>query len=280
MEFKWEMLTEYKQFFSYIGLILLLIGIYTSFGRWIKKSEMLIEQKRRSLNRLRVGFFLVLISSFFVAWANEIYSVIISFTAIAAAMAIATKELLLCLAGSFYKAVARPFTVGDRVLVGELRGDVIEIGLFATRILEVGPKDLTHQYTGRAVTIPNSKFLSHDVVNETFSHEFTLHVFTVTIDNDGGWEQERNSLLKSAKKFCDRYVEDARKHYQMIAERRQLDPPWIEPRINIKIPDAKEIQLIVRVTVPVRARGRIEQEILEDYLRGRENKREENRPKA
>ena len=227
---------------------------------------MMIEQKRRSLNRLRVGFFLLLISSFFITWASEIYSVIISLTAIAAALAIATKELLLCLAGSFYKAVTRPFTVGDRVLVGELRGDVIEIGLFATTVLEVGPKDLTHQYTGRSVTIPNSKFLSEEIINETFSHDFTLHVFTVTVPNNENWKVERDLLLECAKISCDRYVDSAKRHYQKISEKRQLDPPWVEPRINIRIPDSEDILLIVRVTVPVRSRGRIEQEILENYL--------------
>lgn len=266
-EINWQGIINYSQLLSYLGVLLVLVGIYLSVGKWIKKAPMPIEQKRRSLNRLRIAFFLLVISSFFITWASEIYSVIISLTAIAAALAIATKELLLCLAGSFYKAVARPFTVGDRILIGELRGDVIEIGLFSTTLLEVGPKDMTHQYTGRSVAIPNSKFLSEQVVNETFSHEFTLHVFTVTVKNNEGWEKERDMLLESAKISCDQYVESAKRHYQRISERRQLDPPFVEPRINIRIPDAKEIQLIVRVTVPVRARGRIEQDILENYLK-------------
>lgn len=261
-----EGILEYKQLLSYAGLTLVLLGIYTFLGRWIKKSEMAVDQKRRSLNRLRIGFFLLLISSFFITWATEIYSVIISLTAIAAALAIATKELLLCLAGSFYKAVTRPFSVGDRIVIGELRGDVIEIGLFATTVMEVGPKDLTHQYTGRSVTIPNARFLSEEIVNETFSHEFTLHVFTVTIRNDENWRQDRNLLLECAQDSCNQYIQDATKHYKRIAQKRQLDLPWIEPRVNVRIHDSEEIQLIARVTVPVRSRGRIEQEILENYL--------------
>lgn len=228
-----------------------------------------IEQKRRALNRGRIAFFLLVVLSFFVTWASEIYSVIISLTAIAAALAIATKELLLCLAGSFYKAVTHPFSVGDRIEIEDIRGDVMEIGLFATTLVEVGPKDMTHQYTGRSVTIPNSKFLAVDVVNETFSHEFTLHVFTVTVKNNESWIKERDLLLACAKDSCDQYVEAARIHYESISRRRHLDTPWIEPRINVRVHDSKELQLIVRVTVPARARGRIEQEILEKYLKGK-----------
>lgn len=267
MDLKWENFLDQNQLISYAGLLLVLLGVYLSLGRWIKRSDMLVDQKRRSLNRLRIAFFLLVISSFFITWASEIYSVIISLTAIAAALAIATKELLLCLAGAFYKAVARPFTVGDRVLIGELRGDVIESGLFATTLLEVGPKELTHQYTGRSATVPNSLFLSQQIVNETFSHNFTLHVFIVTVNNDSGWEKERDLLLECAKISCDQYVQDAKKHYQKISERRQLDPPLVEPRINVRVQSSEEIQLIARVTVPVRARGRIEQEILGNYLK-------------
>lgn len=266
----WSIFLEHKDFLSYLGLLIIIVAVYLIIGSWIKRTQMPTDQKRRALNRSRMLFFLLLTSSFFATWASEIYSLIISLTAIAAAMVIATKELLLCLGGSFYKAIARPFTVGDRIVMGELRGDVIEIGLFATKVLEVGPKDLTHQYTGRTVSVPNSLFLTEQIINETFSHEFTLHVFIVNIKNDALWTQHKELLLKSANQSCNIYVENARKHYKMLAEKRQLDPPYIEPRVNVRIQDSEEMQLIVRVTVPVRARGRIEQEILENYLHMRD----------
>jgi len=256
-----------KHILIYVGLLVILLFIYTIIGGWIKKSKNSFESKRKSLFRLRGIFLLIVIAAFFVIWASEIYSLIISIAAIAAALAIATKEVILCYGGSFYRFFTHPFSVGDRILIGDLRGDVVEIGLLGTQILEVGPKDLTHQYTGRLVTVPNAKFLSTDIFNETYSNDYILHTFIVKIKANKHWEKELTRLLNVAQKHCDQYIEKAKHHFHQISIKRQLEAPFIEPRVNIKLKDTESLQLLVRVTVPVNERGRIEQEIIKDYLR-------------
>mgnify|MGYP001215256827 CR=1 FL=1 len=59
--------------------------------------------------------------------------------AIAVALVIATKELILCVSGALIKGGARSFNIGDRIQVKEFRGDVIDQNLLTTTILEVGP---------------------------------------------------------------------------------------------------------------------------------------------
>lgn len=264
MNFEWIL---QKHILIYIGLVLLLALIYFLIGRWIKRSKNSYESKRKSLFRLRGIFVLLFISAFFITWASEIYSLIISITAIAAALAIATKEVILCYGGSFYRFFTHPFSVGDRVVIDDLRGDVVEIGLLGTQILEVGPKDLTHQYTGRLVTIPNAKFLSSNIFNETYSSEYILHIFSIKIKSNENWELEMNRILECAHNHCDMYIEKAKKHFHKISQKKQLETPFIEPRVNIKLKDTDSILLLVRVTVPVELRGRIEQAILKDYLK-------------
>lgn len=264
MQYEWLM---QKHILIYIGLVLLLSLIYFLIGRWIKKSKNSFESKRKSLFRLRGIFVLIFVGAFFITWASEIYSLIISITAIAAALAIATKEVILCYGGSFYRFFTHPFSVGDRIVIDDLRGDVVEIGLLGTQILEVGPKDLTHQYTGRLVTIPNAKFLSSTIFNETYSSDYILHTFSIKIKANSNWEREMDNILACAHQHCDQYIEKARKHFKKISQKKQLETPFIEPRVNIKLKDTDSIHLLVRVTVPVELRGRIEQAIVTDYLK-------------
>lgn len=236
------------------------------FARWVKKSQFNIDNKRRLTSNARGLLSFALVISALLVWSTEIYSVIISFTAVAAAIAIATKELLLCVGGGFYKTMSRPFSIGDRIEVDGIRGDVIEVGFLSTQLMEVGPGDLTHQYTGRSVNIPNSKFLSSNIINETFSTDYVLHVFYVPIHKDKDWEKHQQELLSAANKECAQYVEQGIKHFHKIAKKRQLDPPSIQPRVNIKVIDPDQINLVVRVTVPTRIRGMVEQSIIKDYL--------------
>lgn len=228
------------------------------------------EQKRRSVANIRTFFICILFTTIFVLWATELYQFILSIAALCAAMAIATKDLVLNFGGTFYRAFAHPFSVGDRIEVNEIRGDVVDIGLMSTQLLEVGPKDYTHQFTGRTISIPNSLFLSHNIYNETDSvskeDEYALHVFKVPIKNDPDWKKHVDTILEAANKACKQFEAPAEIHFQKMARKRQVDMPWIEPRINLKFSSSEEIFLIVRVSVPVRKKGTIEQEIIKEYL--------------
>lgn len=255
-----------KSFIIYATLLLSFWVIYFIVANATKNSHLEIDQKRRVIARARGIFIFLTLVSFMVIWADEIYSLIISITAVAAALAIATKELLLCIAGTFYKTSTRPFTIGDRIEVNGIRGDIIDIGVMATQILEVGPGNLTHQYTGRSVTIPNSIFLNHNIINESYSTDYVLHVFEVPVEFNRHWERHQDALLKAAVSVCEVHIDKAKLHFQKIARKRQMESPIIEPRVTLKVSAPDEIIMIVRVTVPARSKGRVEQEILKKYL--------------
>ena len=258
--------------YIFIFLISCLIGLYFLIGRGVKNSRMANDQKRRTIANLRAIFILILLGTSFVLWADEFYQFIISIAALLAACAIAGKELFLCYGGSFYKTFARPFSVGDRITIGSIRGDVVDIGLMSTQLIEVGPKDYTQQLTGRTITIPNSQFLTTSIFNETDSvHDgkgrgYGLHVFIVPIVNARTWKKHKEFLLNSANEVCSEYFKQAKNFFIMMAKKRQVDIPYVEPRVNIRVESPEKILLIVRISVPIEMKGTLEQEILNSYL--------------
>lgn len=262
-----HILTSNRNLVTFFSLIAIYGIVYFLTARATFRSSLPLNQQRRIMNNAKGILLLVIFISALIIWHSEIYSVIISLAALAAGLAIATKEVLLCIGGSFYRTSSRAFQVGDRIEINGARGDVIEIGVFSTQILEVGPGDLTHQYTGRAVNIPNSQFLTHKIINETYSDDFVLHVFKVPVKNDSNWESHQKNLLLQAQKECNQYVEAAQKHFDNIAKRKHVESPLLKPRVTIKISSPDTVTLVVRVTVPVRERGKIEQQILINYLR-------------
>ena len=253
----------------FVAIAFVLFVLYFVLNRAILSSRMSLDKRRRAISNNRGILIFLIFLSFLFIWSDQIYSTILTFAALAAAVAIAAKELLLCMAGSFYRAFARPFSVGDRIEINGLRGDVIDVGLLATQILEVGPGNTTQQFTGRTVSIPNSSFVLNNVLNETSSQsstDFVLHVFSVYTKVDENWKRHRSALLESSQSHCGQYIDEATKHMQRIARRRSIEVPFIEPQINIKIDQPDEIRFIVRVTVPALLKGKIEQMIINSYL--------------
>src|ERR1700682_5167481 len=89
---------------------------------------------------------------------------------IGAGVAVALQDVVASIAGAFSIGFSRLYTVGDRVQIGDTRGDVIDIGLLRTTLMETGNWVGRDLYNGRIVRIPNSVVLKGSVFN--YSHGF------------------------------------------------------------------------------------------------------------
>ena len=198
-------------------------------------------------------------------WGSQIQSFAISVVALSAAFVLATKELILCISGSVLRAGSGAFSIGDRIEIGAVRGDVIDISLLATTLLEVGPG---HQRTGRSVTVPNSLLLSGPVVNETFMDEYVLHIVQVPVHADADWEHAERALLEAGREACAKYLEAARRFMSAQSKRHGLPHTTVDPRVHLAMTDKQgELHLLLRVPAPVLERSRIDQAILRGYLK-------------
>jgi small-conductance mechanosensitive channel len=99
---------------------------------------------------------------------------------VGAGVAFALQRVITAVAGYFVILRGKTFNVGDRILMGGVRGDVVGLSFMQTRIMEMGqsPREETdkkswvrsRQFTGRIVTVTNDKVFDEPVFN--YTHEF------------------------------------------------------------------------------------------------------------
>src|SRR5690606_5223471 len=94
------------------------------------------DQRRRIMVSVRNALLVVLIVGLVMIWGAELRVAALSAFAIAAAIVIATKELIMCISGSFLRTGSHAFKVGDRIEVGGIRGDVFDTTLLTTTLFE------------------------------------------------------------------------------------------------------------------------------------------------
>jgi small-conductance mechanosensitive channel len=224
------------------------------------------EVRRRWLVNLRGALLFLLALGLMTIWASQLRSLALSVVAMGAAIVIATKELILCVSGSFLRAGTKAFTVGDRIEINGMRGDVIDQNLFATTLLEIGPGQTVHQHTGRAVVVPNSLLLNMPVINETFMEDYVVHAFTVPMRLEEDWRRAERLLLEAAQAECAPYLEEARLYMKHLEKTHSLDTPSVDPRVTLQMPEAGRIHLLARMPTPARLKGRLEQAVLRRFL--------------
>ncbi len=201
-------------------------------------------------------------------WADELRGVAVYLLAVAAAFAIALKELVMCLTGALLRSGAGGLELGDRIEIKGIRGDVVDIGAFSTTLVEVGPGHAIHQATGRVIVLPNSVFLGESFANESLTKEYVFHTLVIPLDRDVDLDATEHALLEATHAASADYYDDARAQLARAAAMRNIEPPSAEPRVWVHVVDPKRIDLSLRFLAPARARGRIEQTILRQFLRG------------
>ncbi|TKG96903.1 mechanosensitive ion channel [Puteibacter caeruleilacunae] len=114
----------------------------------------------------------------------------------AAGLAIAMKDPLTNIAGWLFIIMRKPFTVGDRIQIGEHSGDVIDMRLFQFTILEIGNWVEADQSTGRIIHIPNGKVFIDTQANYSAGFQYIWNEVPITITFESDWQQAKELLTK------------------------------------------------------------------------------------
>jgi len=269
MQFGW-MTVDSSVFLDGLKSLILLVSVIlirTLVVRGISRNQALsMEDKRRWVVTTRNSMVFVILIGFVVIWAHELEAFAVSIVALAAALVLATKELILCLSGAALRVGGKVYGVGDRIQIAGHRGVVLDHDLFATKLLEIGPGQSSHLYTGRVTVFPNSLLFTNALVKENPGQEFGLYTLVVPLRSEGEWQRAEQALLGSAKAECGPFMEEAARQMKLLEQTNLLEAPSPEPRITIQLPEPGKIQLVLRFPAPDRGRSRVEQAILRRYL--------------
>src|SRR6202049_477223 len=117
---------------------------------------------------------------------------------VGAGVAVALQDVVASIAGAFSIGFSKLYTVGDRIQIGDIRGDVIDIGLLRTTLMETGNWVGRDLYNGRIVRIPNSIVLKGSVFNYSQGFQFVWDEIKVVFTTSRHCQLARKMLLLAA----------------------------------------------------------------------------------
>src|ERR1700756_4402414 len=167
---------------------------------------------------------------------------------IGAGVAVALQDVLASIAGAFSIGFSKLYAVGDRVQIGDTIGDVIDIGLLRTTLLETGnwvSKDL---YNGRIVRIPNSSVLKGSVFNYSQGFQFVWDEIKVLLTTTSDYKLAREMMLRVAKEAIGEYLLEAQTSWKAISDNYRSANPPLDPTVALVV-DAGSLQFTVSYVV-------------------------------
>lgn len=202
----------------------------------------------------------------FTIWVADPAALLVAYGLVGAGVAIALQDVFKNFVGGVTLFVAGPFGVGDRVEIDEIHGDVIDIGLMYTRLMEIRGWVDGDQATGRIVTVPNGAILGSAVRNYTVDNSFIWEDIMVPVTYDSDWRAARDRISEIAAEVTEEQGERAQEEIEHIRQRYYLSSRETRPRVFLELTD-NWIELHVRFITDVRKRrdttARVSRQVLE-----------------
>ena len=182
-----------------------------------------------------------------------------------AGLAIALHETIANIAGWFFILWRKPFVIGDRIQIGETKGDVIDLRLFQFSIVEVGNWVEAEQSTGRIIHIPNSHVLKERTANYHGAFNYIWNEIHVLVTFESDWRKTREILERIAKEEIESSSGQAEQQLRLAAERYMIHFSKLTPAVYMSTRDSGVLFSIRYIINPRQKRGS-EQTIWEAIL--------------
>jgi small-conductance mechanosensitive channel len=242
-----------KLFFTLLALSVVYLVLNILIGEMV--SGRIKDSKARY--SFKKTIFIISIASIALAvvliWVEDSTALLVSYGLIGAGLAIALQDVFKNFAGGIIILTSAIYRVGDRIDIQSTMGDVIDVGIMYTTLLEIRKWVNGDQATGRLVSVPNGVVISTPVVNFTRDHSYLWDEIMIPVTYDSDWRRAGESFKAIVRKETELFQEGAQGDIDRIEEKYYIPSQDIEPNMYV-VPTDNWIALHLRYVVPVRQR--------------------------
>lgn len=249
-----------------IGIIIinLLIGLLQrQAASRIKEKEMRYSV-RRALTFFGYFSIVVLIIGTF---SNQLQNITVALGVASAGIAFALQEVIVSIAGWIALSFGQFYRIGDRVQLGGIKGDVIDISVLRTTIMEMGEWVKADQYNGRIVRIANSYVFKEPVYNYSGDFPFVWDELTVPVKYGSDHHLARTLILNAANQVVGTFSREAEKAWREVTLKYAVENAVVEPTIFL-IANDNWMEFSLRYVVDCKKRRGTKDEIFSHILDG------------
>jgi small-conductance mechanosensitive channel len=231
-----------------ISLVYLFFFIVESLTLRRIKDERERYSFRRTVSILKIVVISVILLR---VWIDTNY-IFVAYGIVGAGIAVALQDLFKNFVGGILIIVSRTYQVGDRIEISETMGDVIDIGILETKILEIHARDVKgDQATGRIAVVPNGAVLSSRVFNYTMDHTFVWDEISIPITYGSDWRRAVSLFLDIVRRETAATSGRAEQEIERIGMRYYLPRREVEPSVYLTLTD-NWIDFSIRYVTDVR----------------------------
>ena len=212
-----------------------------------------------------IGYFLSIVL-FSVVFKNRLGELSVAMGIAGAGIAFALQEVIVSFAGWLAIMFGGFYKPGDRIQLGGIKGDVMDIGVLRTTIMEIGQWVDGDLYNGRIVFIANSFVFKDPVFNYSRDFPFLWDEIKIPVQYGSNYIKAREILLNIGIEIAEEFSRESKNNWQALERKYRLEDTPTEPIVSIIVND-KWVELTLRYIVVYKKRRITKTELFTRILR-------------
>ncbi len=247
--------------------VLLMVVLFSEV--WRRATYRYIHEARRRrqvliLRRFVTGFLMVVV--IILGFVSEFHSLATFAGFLTAGIAVALQTVILSVAAYFFLIGRYGVRVGDRITVGGVTGDVVDIGLVRMHLLELAGTGVNLFPTGRVVVFSNSVLLqASPLFKQIPGTAYTWHEAVVSLSPGVDRRLAQEKLLEAVNVVFARYKTEIERQHGAVERIIEADVPPPVPQGQLSFTDAG-FEFVVRYPVEIRHAPEIDDQVMKKLI--------------
>ncbi len=237
-----------------LGVALLVVVVLVSLiKKQLNQKIKDVDSKYRARKALNmVGYFLV-VGVILFTYSDKLGNIGVALGVAGAGIAFALQELIVSLAGWVNILIAGTVSVGQRVKIGDVKGDVVDIGVMSTTIMEIGDWVDGDLYNGRLISLANSYVFKEKIHNYSAEFPFLWDEITVPVRTESDYKLARKVFNEVLREVCGDYASKSAAQWNNLTNKYRVENAQVEPMVTLKF-DENWITFTLRYVVDYKKR--------------------------
>ena len=236
-----------------IAVMLVIIVITGIIKRWIPKYVKETNQRYRIRKFINYSGYFLFVLLVLIVYSSKLSGFTVFIGVAGAGIAFALQEVIASIAGFLTINFSNFYKVGDRVMLGGIKGDVIDIGVLRTSLMQIGDWVDGDQYNGKIVRIANSFIFKEPVFNYSGDFPFLWDELVIPIKTSSDYYFAKENFTRILHENLEEYAGEAQQYWNKMTEKLMVEDARVYPMVTMMF-DQNWITFSLRYVVDYKKR--------------------------
>ncbi|MGW8123918.1 mechanosensitive ion channel family protein [Roseivirga echinicomitans] len=221
----------------FIGIAVIWILIKFVQSRFIGKIKAADNRHRTKKLASFIGYFLTILLITTI-YSERLGGFGVALGVAGAGIAFALQEVITSVAGWLAIVFGNFYKTGDRVQLGGIKGDVMDIGVLRTTLMEVGQWVNGDLYNGRIVRISNSFVFKEPVFNYSADFPFLWDEMKIPLKTESDYKYAKATFLAIMEDSLGDFTKNSQEAWNQMTKNLYVENAQITPMVSMSFDES------------------------------------------